>query len=142
VKNGHVALLNAINDSDSVPLSAYFENAAEWFGSKNNAYLSGETICIKDISNILLPNLQEMIDSPTSSALFFFISEACARGNTPIINLLISTLAQLEEQHDDSSATSTFQLCCEYFMIEAAANAQDKICSLLVPYCDFQALTM
>jgi hypothetical protein len=143
VRNGHVALLRAINDSDSITLNVYFENAAMWFGSKNQPFLSGETKCIKELSTILLLDLQQMVDSPTSAALFFFISEACARGNTAIIKLYISTLAQSDEEHDDLKAmTRTFQLNAEYLMIEAAANARHEICSLLAPYTDFQAVTM
>ncbi len=138
-----MALLRAINDNDPVPLNVYFENAAMWFGSKNQPFLSGETKCIKDLSSILLPDLRQMVDSSTSATLFFFISEACARGNIAIIKLYISTLTQSEEKHDHLKAiTCTLQLNVEYLMIEAAANAHDEICSLLAPYSEFQALTM
>lgn len=142
MRNGHVALLKAVNESTSVPLSAYFDRAAKWFGSKNKSYISGETKRITEISNILLPDLQQMSDSPTSCALFFFISEACTRGDTQIIDLYISALAESKEGHGDSNVRSTLQLNSEYLMIEAAANAQDKICSLLIPYCEFQAVTV
>lgn len=143
VRNGHIALLRAINDSDSIHLNVYFENTALWFGSKNQPFLSGETKCIKELSTILLPDLQQMVDSPTSAALFFFISEACARGNTEIIKLYISTLAQSEEGNTNlNETTSVLQLNAEYLMIEAAANAKSEICSNLAPYSDFQAVTM
>jgi hypothetical protein len=34
------------------------------------------------------------------------------------------------------------ELCCEYLMIEAAAHGQDKICGMLLSYCDLTACTL
>jgi hypothetical protein len=148
VRNGHAALLKVIDNNNSIPLSDYLESTAAWFGSKNQQFLSGKTNCIKELSTILLPDLQEMIDSPTSAALFFFISEACARGDVVIMEQVISILEQSLKWQPEQSIINLeailreLQLIVEYFMIEAAANAQDKICYLLTPYTKFQAVTM
>lgn len=142
VRNGHAALLRSMNDSDSIPLKVYFENAAIWFGSKNQPFLTGGSKHIKELSTIPLPDLQQMVESPTSAALFFFISEACSQGNIAIIKLYISTLTQSEEERDDLTPMTLVLLSAEYLMIEAAANAQSEICSLLAPYSEFQAVTM
>jgi hypothetical protein len=125
-----------------VHLADYFGSAAEWFCCKNPTFMSGESKRVVEMSSISLPDLHQMTSSPTSSSLFFFIFEACIRGDSPIMDVFISTLVNAKGMDKRWEDKKVVQLNCEYLMIEAAANAQAKVCSLLLPWCDFQAFTL
>jgi hypothetical protein len=58
------------------------------------------------------------------------------------MDVFISTLVNAKGMDKRWEDKKVVQLNCEYLMIEAAANAQAKVCSLLLPWCDFQAFTL
>jgi hypothetical protein len=140
VRHGHEALLKSVIEENTVPLGEYFRSAAEWFGTKNIPYRTGETKQIVDISDILLPDVLQLTEIPDPSALFFFLVEACSKGLKPVMDHFISALSGLEEP--SIARRSFLQLNCEYFMIEAAANGHVEICLSLVGHCSFQAFTL
>ncbi|CZR70190.1 uncharacterized protein PAC_20091 [Phialocephala subalpina] len=122
IKNDNISLLNSVAANSTIGASVYYRAAAEWFGSKNAPFISGHSQRIVDLSAISLPGLQEMTESPDHRALFYFLHEACTRGAVMLETVLL--------------------LSCEYFMIEAAAAGQEKICSFLLPHCCRTASTL
>jgi hypothetical protein len=142
IRNNHVSLLHSVSETASVALSEYFLGVADWFGSKNKAYLRCESQEIVDISTIALPDLQQMTESPDLRAIFFFLHDACTRGFITVVREFVLNLSKKLESSPQDSGRSSVQLSCEYFLIEAAACAQEAICSFLLPFCDQAAYTM
>lgn len=142
VRHGHVALLRSLEHNTPHTMNEYFIQAATWFGSKNREYVNGNNKQIVPVSDILLPHLKSMTHNAGVDTLFYFIYQACIRGDISIVDLYISAMGQHGHDTQPQNYISISQLSYEYFMIEAAIHGKASVCRILLPYCDFRAFTL
>jgi hypothetical protein len=142
VKIGHVALMKSLADRFPSSVDSCFTQARIWFASKNTEHIAGKVHQIVDVSGVDL-NFQRMTTHPDPSALFYFLVEACKRGDLSIVGMFLETMDKggraTKPRHNN---TAIFDLCCEYFMIEAAIHGHDALCQKLLPHCDLRAYTL